>query len=52
MNTAQSQGDARKLVAIAMSEAEAGRLDPRICQALRRTIAIRKPLIRQRPPTP
>jgi hypothetical protein len=50
MISAETQSDARRLVDKAMAEAEAGRLDPRIQQALKRTIVIRTPLQRQRPP--
>jgi hypothetical protein len=48
MNPAKTQVAAQKLVARAMAEAEAGKLDPRIHRALERTFVIRKPLQRPR----
>jgi hypothetical protein len=44
MNTADEQTVAKSLIAAAMAEGEAGRLDWRVYEALKRTIVIQKPM--------
>jgi hypothetical protein len=48
MDPVKTQVAAQKLIASAMAEAEAGKLDPRIYRALQQRIVILKPLQRHR----